>query len=47
VEPVFGNWRVVSNTHPYRKVDAFTIRFDVKIPKDEEVKIKYRIKVGL
>ena len=47
VEPVFGNWRVISNTHPYRKVDAFTIRFDVKIPKDEEVKIKYRVKVGL
>jgi len=47
VEPVFGNWQVISNTHPYKKVDAFTIRFDVKIPKDDEIKIKYRIRVGL
>jgi hypothetical protein len=47
VEPVFGNWQVISNTHPYRKVDAFTIRFDVKMPKDDEIKIKYRIRVGL
>ena len=47
VEPVFGNWQVITTTHPYKKVDAFTIRFDVKIPKDEEVKIKYRIRVGL
>lgn len=47
VEPVFGNWQVISNTHPYKKVDAFTIRFDVKILKNDEIKIKYRIRVGL
>lgn len=47
VEPLFGNWSVVSSSHPYKKVDAFTIRFDVKIPKDEKVKVTYRVKVGL
>lgn len=47
VEPLFGNWQVVSNTHPYKKVDAHTIRFDVKVPKDQEVKVKYRVRVGI
>ena len=47
VEPLFGNWAVVSNSHPYRKVNAFTIRFDVKVPSDGEVKVKYRVRVGL
>ena len=28
VEPLFGNWQVVSSSGDYRKMDAFTIRFD-------------------
>ena len=47
VEPLFGNWVVISNNYPYKKVDAFTIRFDVTVPKDGEVKVKYRVKVGM
>jgi hypothetical protein len=47
VEPLYGNWTVISNSHPYEKVDAFTIRFDIEVPKDKEVKVKYRIRVGL
>jgi len=47
IETLPGNWSVISNSHPYTKTDAFTIRFDVKAPKNEEIKILYRIKVGL
>jgi hypothetical protein len=47
VEPLLGNWQVISKSHPYKKVDAFTIRFDVTVPKDKEVKVKYRARVGL
>ncbi len=47
VEPLFGNWAVLTNSHNYKKVDAFTIRFDVNVPKDGEVKIKYRVRVGI
>ena len=47
VEPLYGNWQVISSSHPYNKVDAFTIRFDVAVPKDKEVKVKYRIRIGL
>jgi hypothetical protein len=47
VEPLYGNWTVISNSHPYEKVDAFTIRFDIEVPKDKEIKTKYRVRVGL
>lgn len=47
VEPLFGNWKVIANTHPFTKADAFSIRFDVPVPKDEEVKVRYRVQVGL
>ncbi|MCA1961252.1 MAG: DUF4139 domain-containing protein [Desulfomonile sp.] len=47
IEPLLGSWTVVSKSAPYQKIDAFTIRFDVKVPKDGEAKMKYRVKVGL
>jgi hypothetical protein len=47
LESLSGNWSVISNSHPYTKEDAFTIKFDVNVPKDDEVKIKYRLLVGL
>lgn len=47
VEPLSGNWSVVSSTHTFRKIDAFTIKFDVQVPKGEEVKIKYTAEIGL
>lgn len=47
IEPLYGNWSIVSNSHPFVKKDAFTIRFDVNVPKDGEVKVTYRVRVGI
>jgi len=47
IEPLIGNWKVISNSHPYQKVDAATIRFDVNVPKDGSLKIRYRVQVGI
>ncbi|OPL12698.1 MAG: hypothetical protein AVO38_14755 [delta proteobacterium ML8_D] len=47
VEPLSGNWSVISSSYPYEKIDAYTIKFDVKVPRDGEVKVKYRIRVGV
>jgi hypothetical protein len=46
IEPIIGNWTMVSHSHPYEKVDAFTIRYNIPIGKDEEVKVVYRVQVG-
>ncbi len=43
-EPIPGDWEILSNTHPYEKVSARLIRFEVPVAKDEEVKVKYRVR---
>jgi hypothetical protein len=45
LEPLFGDWRVVSSSHPWKKVDAGTLRFDVKVPADKSVKVTYKVHV--
>ncbi len=47
IEPLFSKWEILEKTHPFKKLDAHTVRFDVSVPKDEEVKVKYRVRVGL
>jgi hypothetical protein len=42
-----GNWEVVANSHRFTKADAFSIRFEVDVPGGGEVKIVYRVRVGL
>jgi hypothetical protein len=43
-EPIPGDWEMLSNTHPYEKLSAHLIRFEVPVAKDKEVKVKYRIR---
>jgi len=43
-EPIPGDWEMLSNTHTYEKLSANLIRFDVPVAKDQEVKVKYRIR---
>ena len=44
VEPVGGDWQVLSASHPYAKKDASTLSFTVKVPARGETKITYRIR---
>ena len=43
-EPIPGDWEMLSNTHPFEKLQAHLVRFDVPVAKDKEVKVKYRIR---
>ena len=45
IEPLFGDWKILRNSHPYDKLDAHTIRFDVNVPAKEEIKVTYRVRV--
>jgi hypothetical protein len=43
-EPIPGDWEMLSKTHPYEKLSAHLIRFNVPVAKDKEEKVKYRIR---
>ncbi len=47
IEPLQGSWQIVEQSHPSKKLDAFTVRFDVDVPKDGEVKVTYRVRAGI
>ncbi|UCD34950.1 MAG: DUF4139 domain-containing protein, partial [Nitrospiraceae bacterium] len=45
IEPVPGDWTVISSSHEYKKADAFTAEFPVTVPEGGEVKIKYKVRM--
>ncbi len=45
VEPVPGDWTMLSASHPWKKGDAFAAEFSVPVPKDKEVKVVYRVRM--
>jgi hypothetical protein len=45
VERLTGNWKILKSSHPYKKLDAFRIRFEVKLPPKEDVEIEYKVRV--
>ncbi|MCU0609527.1 MAG: DUF4139 domain-containing protein [Chitinispirillaceae bacterium] len=47
IEPMTGTWEIMNSSQEYTKTDAFTARFDVPVPKNKEVVLTYRVKVGL
>ncbi|MCB1623149.1 MAG: DUF4139 domain-containing protein [Pseudomonadales bacterium] len=40
----WSNWKLLSQTHTYDKVDARTIVFPVKVAKDAEATVRYRVR---
>jgi hypothetical protein len=45
LETIPGDWTVMSQSQKFTKVDAFTARFDVDVPKDGEAKVRYRVRI--
>jgi hypothetical protein len=45
VEPIPGDWQVLHASHAYEKVEAHTLAFPVKIPKESGVRISYRVRL--
>jgi hypothetical protein len=40
----WSNWKILTRTHAFSKEDARTINFPVKVPKDGEVVVRYRVR---
>lgn len=45
IEPVPGDWTMLSSSHPYKKAEAFAAEFSIPVPKDGETKLDYRVKM--
>jgi hypothetical protein len=45
VEPIGGDWEIVSESQPHVKKDAFSFTYTVSVPARGEVKIRYRARV--
>ena len=45
VEPIGGDWTLLSSTHTHRKLDAHTFAFDVRVPARDAVRVEYRVRV--
>ena len=43
-EPIPGDWEMISNTHPYEKLQANLIRFHVPVGKNQEAKVRYKVR---
>lgn len=45
VEPIPGDWTMLSSSHEYKKTEAFAAEFTIPVPKDQEVKLTYGVRI--
>jgi hypothetical protein len=45
VEPIPGDWMMISASHQYKKTEAFTAEFSLPVPMDKETKLTYRVRM--
>jgi hypothetical protein len=45
VEPVPGDWQVVSSSHAYEKIEAHTLKYRIPVPKDGTTTLAYRVRI--
>jgi hypothetical protein len=45
VEPVGGDWQIISSSHPYQQLDAWTFTLTPEVPADGETRVEYRVRV--
>jgi hypothetical protein len=45
VEPVGGDWQILSSTHPYQQTDAWTFTMTPEVPANGSTRVEYRVRV--
>jgi hypothetical protein len=45
IEPVPGDWQVLHSTHPYDKIEAHTLRYQLPVPKEGATRLTYRVRL--
>ena len=45
IEPIPGDWMILNTSHEYSKTNASTAEFNIKVPRDKETKLTYRVRI--
>ena len=45
IEPVPGDWQVLTSSHQYEKIQAHTLKYQIPVPKDGAAKLAYRVRL--
>jgi hypothetical protein len=45
IEPIPGDWQMLSSSHDYKKGDAHSAEFNIPVKKDGEAKLAYRVRM--
>jgi hypothetical protein len=45
IEPVHGDWQVLTSTHTYEKIQAHTLKYQIPVPREGATKLTYRVRV--
>jgi hypothetical protein len=45
IEPIPGDWEMLSSSHPHTKTEASTAEFTLPVPTDKETKLTYRVRM--
>jgi len=45
IEPVPGDWRVLTSTHTYEKLEAHTLRYEISVPGEGASTLAYRVRI--
>jgi hypothetical protein len=45
VEPVGGDWQILSSTHPFEQIDAWTFTLRPEVEANGETRVEYRVRV--
>ena len=45
IEPVPGDWQVLTSTHTYEKIQAHTLKYQIPVPREGATKLTYRVRV--
>jgi hypothetical protein len=46
IEPVSGDWEILSHSHDFKKLDSGSIQFDVPVPSNGSSSLQYRARVS-
>src|SRR5499426_36389 len=45
IEPVPGDWQILSSSHAYEKLQAHTLKYRIPVPKEGATKLAYRVRI--